>query len=49
MVLDFGQEITGWIVAEFLEDKSSVRFQFGELLQKGAFILRTLERLNRNL
>ena len=42
MVLDFGQEITGWIVAEFLEDKSSVRFQFGELLQKGAFYTENL-------
>ena len=42
MVLDFGQEITGWIVAEFLEDKSSVRFEFGELLQNGAFYTENL-------
>ena len=42
MVLDFGQEITGWIFTELLEDKEYVRFQFGELLQNGAFYTENL-------
>ena len=29
MILDFGQEITGCICTELLENKESVRFQFG--------------------
>ena len=42
MILDFGQEITGWIFTKLLEDKKSVRFQFGELLQNGAFYTENL-------
>lgn len=42
MILDFGQEITGWIFTELLEDKEYVRFQFGELLQNGAFYTENL-------
>ena len=42
MILDFGQEITGWIFTELLEDKEYVRFQFGELLQNGAFYIENL-------
>lgn len=42
MILDFGQEITGWICTELLENKESVRFQFGELLQNGAFYTENL-------
>ena len=41
-ILDFGQEITGWICTELLENKESVRFQFGELLQNGAFYTENL-------
>lgn len=42
MILDFSQEITGWIFTELLEDKEYVRFQFGELLQNGAFYTENL-------
>lgn len=37
-ILDFGQNMAGWIQAEiFVPEGQTVRFQFGEILQNGCF------------
>lgn len=42
LILDFGQEITGWISGPLPADKSNVSFQFAEVLQDGAFYIDNL-------
>ncbi|KRN27575.1 alfa-l-rhamnosidase [Lactobacillus selangorensis] len=37
LILDFGQEITGWIEGKLTASEHNVKFRFGELLQDGVF------------
>ncbi|SEF19087.1 alpha-L-rhamnosidase [Streptococcus gallolyticus] len=37
LILDFGQEISGWLCGEIPAGKEKVTFQFSELLQDGVF------------
>ena len=37
LILDFGQEISGWICGEIPAGKEEVTFQFAELIQEGVF------------
>lgn len=37
LILDFGQELSGWLCGEIPAGKTEVVFQFGELLQNGVF------------
>ncbi|MBR7927590.1 family 78 glycoside hydrolase catalytic domain [Aerococcaceae bacterium zg-ZUI334] len=42
LILDFGQEITGWITGLLPAGKERVTFQFGEILQDGQFYTENL-------
>lgn len=42
LILDYGQELTGWVMGRVLEAKDEVIFQFAEVLQDGRFYTENL-------
>jgi len=48
-IVDFGQELTGWVNFDLPADSSKVRLRFGELLQDGEFFTGNLRTAKQTL